>query len=63
MKANNIEMLKRAEEIAFRYSELAYNEACKPKDQQDQEVIDRYLIGAKVLTKHLISNGFWEERN
>ena len=63
MKANNNQAFQRAQELAFRYSELAYNEACKPKAQQNQVLVSRYLRNAKTLTKYLIRNNFWQERN
>lgn len=54
---------KYVELLAFRYSELAYNEACKPKAEQNQYAIDRWLNSAKVMTNWLIDKGIWQERN
>lgn len=61
--AMDIQLFQQYEQMALRYSELAYNEACKPKAQQNQVLVSRYLRNAKTLTKYLIRNNFWQERN
>ena len=59
MKANNNQAFQRAQELAFRYSELAYTESCKPKAQRNQVLVDVSLQAANEFTNFLIGNGFW----
>lgn len=60
---NKNEQFREMELLAFRFSELAYIEATKPKYVRNPWVIDSYLESAKNLTKCLIDNGIWQERN
>ena len=61
--ANDNNQFREMEQLAFRFSELAYIEACKPKYVRNPWVIDHLLESAKNLTKCLIDNGIWKERN
>ena len=46
---------------AFKLTEVAYLEACKPKDLRDQALIDGTFKHAKLLTKLLIDVGHWDK--
>ena len=47
--------------MAYKFSELAYIEACKPKAERNQWDMDYYLHCAKSISNVLIRNGIWEQ--
>lgn len=57
---NKYDQFRELEQLAFRYSELAYIEATKPKYVSNPWVRDHLLQSAKNLTNCLIENGIWQ---
>lgn len=46
---------------AQKLSEMAYLEACQPKELRNQALMDHCYNHAKRLTNHLVAAGYWEK--
>ena len=47
-------------EQAQKLSEMAYLEACQPKELRNQALMNHCYKHAKTLTKTLVTAGYWE---
>ena len=46
---------------AQKLSEMAYLEACQPKELRNQALMEHCYNHAKRLTNHLVAAGYWEK--